>query len=145
MNKCRLFFTAALIAVALSIAMDSAMPDDESPTAKQIGRHMKKYLGEELTFRDEIGYIFKRSRKWEGFFRFDTEYVPCRISDEMKDEIELIKEMMRREVEPNWIALTGNVVIPGKCPIEYVFDVSGATRPVYPRDDLKKDEPEGGQ
>ncbi|MHC4664181.1 MAG: hypothetical protein ACYS8W_21160 [Planctomycetota bacterium] len=141
----RVFRAALIMVLAFGFLLcASAVRSDDAPTAKQIGENMKKYLGEDLTFRDEITYIYKRS-KWEGFFRFDTQYVSCRIPDSQKEDIELIKEMVRKEVEPNWLAITGSVTVPGDCRLEFVFEVSSVSRPIYPRDDLKKDEKPPGE
>ena len=128
MKPARIF--TALVIAALTISFVYAASIDElKKEAVKVGRNMKAYAGSSIEFVDDAAYICKNNENHEGFLRFNTKNIPCRISLEKEKEIKLLKTIIDKEIAPHLVHISGTVVTVND--FSYFCEVDTLTRVSY--------------
>jgi hypothetical protein len=147
-------------AFATSLAVAQELEDEDSITAEKLESQMKENVGMSHIFRDTVAHIYGDLKQFEGYLKFDTEHVRCRIPIGEKDDwrlldawsrgevdsvkgmkfkdqnLQLLWEIYHNEIQPQIISIDGKVVEPeesGGFGYMYIFDVSELARVKYTR------------
>jgi len=146
-----LVFSVVFFGVVLTAQDDGIDP-------KELGRNMADYVGQEVSFTDELAYIYRDVTEYEGYMKFDTRFVSCRIKVREEDDkklllryamgelrtlkdvhfkdsrLELIREILYNEIEPHPVRITGDVTAPSIYEgMVHIVDVSEVERVRYKR------------
>jgi len=150
---------AVVFATGMLLAQE--LDDEDTISAEKLGENMKDNEGMTHTYRDTIAHIYKDLKQYEGFLKFDTEHVRCRIPVGEEDDwrtldawsrgevddpktmtfkdqgLQLMWEIYHNEIQPQIISISGKVIEPedsGGFKFFYIFDVSLLERVKYTRE-----------
>jgi hypothetical protein len=152
---------AIVLAVAVAFFAGLAIAQDEDTIkAEELGAKMKENEGMGHTFRDVVAHIYRDQKQFEGYLKFDTTNVRCRIVVGEEDDIRALDAWSRgevddvkgmqfkdpnlqilwtvyfNEIQPQILSITGKVVEPepsGGFGFMYIFDASRLERVKYSR------------
>ena len=88
---------AVLFATGMLLAQE--LDDEDTISAKKLGEDMKDNEGMTHTFRDTVAHIYRDLKQYEGFLKFDTEHVRCRIPVGDEDDWRTLDAWSRGEVD----------------------------------------------
>lgn len=146
------------LAVFMVLFGTATRAQDDGVDPKDLGKNMQDYVGQEVTFTDELAYIYRDVSEYEGYIKFDTRYVSCRIEVKEEDDqkillryamgelrtlkgvkfkdkrLELLRVILYDEREPHPVTITGDVTAPSVYEgFVHIVDVTEVERVRYRR------------